>query len=393
VRELVIAMLAVGSALLPISAGAENLRLSGPKRWLTVASTKDVDTAIGIARQLQGNDVKVVSSQSGYYAIVMGPFAAKSVSALKAKIPDLPEVPKDALLSNGARYIDTIWKAPVQNSPLVGYGINRPAHLSSGDVSVELSLEKVAEDKYATVVTGAEKNGQNFTFKVSEDGESLPTGSEAGFVKLDPTLSSPQLVFTRYSGGAHCCTSTWILQKPESAAGWSLIDAGKLDGGGYSIEDVDGDGALELLSIDNSFLYAFDSYAASFAPLHIFKLHSGKIEDVSEEPAMRARLKQDLAGIEYSAKLNPELWKANGYLAGWLASKMRLGQGEEAWQTVVENADKNSAFGPEECTSGQKIEDCLPENLKPLPVLKAMADFMREGGYGPLPTAAGQLTN
>jgi serine protease Do len=375
-----------------VALAADNLRLTGSQHWLTIASLQDKDVAIGIARYA-GTGAQVVSSQSGYYAVVLGPYEANTIAELKRKNNDLPELPRDALLSRGANYLTSVWKAPAQFVFLVGYEISKPAHLSSGDLSVELKLEKVAEDQYATVVTGTEKNGPSFTFKVNEDGVFTAMTQEAGLLKLDPALATPQVVFTRYSGGAHCCTNTWIAEKPNNAAGWSLIDTGQLDGGGYSFEDVDGDGGLELLSVDNSFLYAFDSYADSVAPLHISKLRDGKIEDVSDADAMRGRLKQDLAGIEFTAKLHPEMWKSNGFLAGWAASKMRLGQGDEAWQTVTQNIDINSDFGPQECTSGQKIEDCPAEKLKPVPVLKALASFLKEGGYGPLPQAAEQLVN
>ncbi len=377
---------------LSFSSGAHagSFLLKGKNNWLTVASTKDLDVAIGIARSLN-NSAQVVSSQSGYYAVIMGPYAAKTIDAVKKLDDSIYELPKDALLSDGARYVETVWKSPSHATILSSYGIDSPLQLSSGDVSVTFKLEKVAEDQYSSVLSGEEKNGPKFTFTVDKAGESVPSSAEAAFIKLDAASTIPQLVFTRFSGGAHCCTKTWIAMKPDGAAGWSLIEGDTLDGGGYWFEDVDGDGGQELLSVDNRFLYAFDSYAGSFAPIQISKFRYGKVEDVTEEPAMQSRLKQDLAGIEFAAKINPEMWKSNGFLAGWVASKMRLGQGTDAWQVVTENMASVTGFGPQKCTTGQKYEDCPIDNLKEIPVLKALADFLKENGYGPLPDAAEAL--
>ncbi len=383
--------LIIGAAVLWSEAAlADGLKLSGKNNWLVVASTKDIDVAIGIARGMYSN-AQVVTSQSGFYAVIMGPYAANSIAAVKKLDSNIYELPKDALLTDGAHYLESVWTSPSQSSTMSTYEIDKPLQLSTGDISVTLKLDKVGDDQFSTVVSGEEKNGPKFTFTVGKDGEYVPSSAQAAFIRLDASSKVPQLVFTRFSGGAHCCTMTWIAMKPDGAAGWSLIEAANLDGGGYWFEDVDGDGGQELLSVDNNFLYAFDSYAGSVAPVHVSKLRNGVIEDVSEEPAMQTRLKQDLAGLEYNAKVDPGLWKSNGFLAGWVANKMRLGQGVDAWQVAAENLASDTGFGPQQCSSGQKIDDCPAENLKQIPVLEALADFLKENGYGPLPDAAEKL--
>lgn len=369
---------------------AEDFKLPAHKKWLAIASSKDLDVAIGIARSM-GENTKVVASLSGYYGVIKGPYAAATLEKVKSLDPNIGELPKDALLSNGARYLKTVWETPVASAPMIEYQINKPAHLSVGDLSVELKLVEDGEDQFSSVVTGTEKNGPGFSFTVGKGEEFSPAQPQAAFLVLDKSTAVPQLVFTRYSGGAHCCTKTWIAVKPNGAASWSLVEAANLDGGGYWFEDVDGDGSQELLSSDNSFYYSFDSYAGSFAPIKISQLRNGILQDVTDEDAMKPRLKQDLAGLEYAAKLDPQIWKSNGFLAAWAASKMRLGQGEEAWQTVKQNMAEDTGFGPQECTSGQAIEECPSDNLKPLPILKGLADFLKENGYGPLPDAAEAL--
>jgi serine protease Do len=371
-------------------AGAVDFKLPPDRKWLAVASTKDIDTAIGFARSL-GAGSQVVTSQSGYYAVVRGPYKASTVDQVRKLDETIYDLPKDALLSNGARYLKSVWQAPNNATVMSTYSIDKPLHLSAGDVSVEVKLVKIGVDSFSTEVSGADKSGHSFEFTVGKADDFVPSQAEAAFIKLDANSKEPQLVFTRYSGGAHCCTQTWVVARSDGSAGWALLNAGNLDGGGYGFEDVDGDSTQELISVDNSFLYAFDSYAASMAPVRISKLRDGKIEDVTDEPAMKSRLKQDLASMEFFTKVNPEMWKVNGYLAAWAANKIRLGQGDDAWETVTENIDKNSGFGPQECTTGQSVADCPAENLKPIPILKGLASFLKEAGYGPLPDAAEAL--
>jgi serine protease Do len=383
----------LAATFLPVPfAAAENFKLSGSKKWLAVVSTKDVNSAIGIARTL-GDGAQVVLSQSGYYGVIKGPYTANSIEEVKKIDATLYDLPKDALLSNGARYISSVWASTSTVGNLTEYSDTKAAQFSNGDLTAKVEMKKIGDDTYSTFISGQSSDAVKFSFTAAAEGDYATMGANAGILKLDSGTKSNQLLVTRYSGGAHCCTNSWIITKPNGAAGFAMIDAGKLDGGGYWFEDVDGDGTLELMSVDNSFLYAFDSYAGSIAPLKIAQLHNGAIEDVSDRDIMKPRIVQDLAGMEYGARLNPELWKSNGFLVGWLANKLRLGQGDEGWQTLVENVDKTSSFGPQECVTGQSIEDCPVEKLKAIPILKAIASFMKEGGYGPLPDAAEAMLN
>ena len=387
-------------------ADAETLLQTGNRRWLAVASTKDKDVAIGIARaSYYINDrVKVVSSKNGFYVIILGPYAATSMQALKkADVNNkLSDLPADVLLSRGENYTDTVWEAKSTDIGMISYSLKKTAEFSSGNLNVKVKGAKLGGDKAYTIVDGIDGAG-TFHFDIGKDLplEDLGTTEQylgllyhrAALAKLIPNAPNKQVVITNYTGGAHCCTKTSFLIRATEHASWSKIDTEALDGDGFWYEDVDGDGTLELLSADNSFLYAFDSYAGSVAPIKIYKLLDGKIEDVSETPDMHSRIVQDLAGIEFQAKVSPYNWKQNGFLAGWVAAKIRLGQGIDAWNTVSQNIDKNSDFGPQECVTGQKIDDCPSDKLKAIPILKALAGFLKENGYGPLPDAAEALLN
>ena len=210
----------------------------------------------------------------------------------------------------------------------------------------------------------------------------------AAAVKLIGGSETPQLVVTHFTGGTHCCTETYIIGREPGSDAFSFITAGARDGEGFAYDDVDGDGLKEMISVDNAFYYAFDSYAGSMAPIQIYKVKAGKLEDVSSEPVMHARLVQDLASMEWEAKLSPEIAKTNGYLAGWVASKIRLGEGDAAWKVFMRDYDRHSDFGPQECLTGQKIDDCPEGNLKAIPIPRALAAFLAQNGYIPLPATA-----
>ena len=382
---------------------AGDLQLSGNKRWLAVASSKDKDIAIGIARQMggYGDPTKVVTSASGFYAVILGPYEASSIDQLKKQgAGKFDELPKDALLSQGAHYKDVAWTYQPVSMGLVSYSLTKPATFSVDGLTVKVQGQPLEKDTAYTAVTGTDKSGASFSFDIgkdrtADDQDSIESFAsedfhQAGVVRLTKD-GDPQIVVTSFSGGAHCCTSTWILSRSQGAAAWTMIEADLLDGSGYWVEDVDGDGALELMSVDNRFLYAFDSYAGSFAPIKIARFVDGKIEDVTDRPEMKSRLAQDLAGLEFSAKNNKDLWKSNGFLTGWVASKIRLGQGDEAWAKFMANYDKASDFGPQICTTGQKLDDCPSDKLQAQPIPEGFAQFLKDNGYYPLPKAAEAL--
>ena len=367
--------------------------LKSGEKWLAVASTKDIDTAKGIADYYGVTGVRVMSAADGWFAVVLGPFKAQSVDQLKTVEQALAtDLPQDALLSDGKRYLEQVWQEGPdkgEEGPLVEYAVGKPARLSTGPLSIEVSLSGDEDNPGPTTITGRETGNQAFTFSTSN--EFVLFGSSAGLLRLDPSTEHPQLVVTRFTGGAHCCTMTWIVTKPKGAASWTMIDGLMLDGEGYGFKDVDGDGSTELINVDNNFLYGFASYAESFSVTRYSQIRGGKLVDVTATSAFRPFVKQHVAWMDFSAKINPDLWKSNGFLAAWVAAKNLIGEGDEAWAKMEKTYERTSDFGPQECTTGQKIEDCPAENLKPIPFPKALAEFLRDRDYGPLPDAARSL--
>jgi serine protease Do len=380
--------------LISASAHAEPLPLLGPgERWLTVASTTDLNAAKGYAAHFNGEASKIVSSESGYYAVVFGPFKAETIASVKRQRPGLSDLPRDALLSRGSKYKDIVWRENVEaigQNPLAPYGKGKPLQLSSNGLNVEVTVAPSKVDAGfdgPTQVVGTRNGAEVFRFTFSDD-EMGDTGSEAGFVKLDPTSAEPQLVVTRYSGGAHCCTQYWFITKPANSSGYVLVQGTALDGGGYSFRDLDGDGALEMINADNRFLYAFESYAGSYAPLQASQLRGSSVQEITQAEVAKDFRDENLGFLDFAPRITPDTWKSNGFLAAWVAVKARAGQGDEAWQVMLENYDRGSMFGPIKCLTGQSIDQCPTDKVETIPFPKALADFLLEAGYGPLPPAA-----
>jgi serine protease Do len=379
------------------SANAEPLPLLKPnEHWLVVASTTDLNTAKGIAGHFIGEEAKIVSSESGYFAVVFGPFAEQTVAQVKRKRGGLSQLPADAMLSRGKTYKEIVWRENVEavgQGPLAAYGRGKPLQLSSGGLNVEVSVGPSSDDASVdgpSQVVGKRNGAEVFRFALGTD-EMGASGSEAGFVKLDPTSDEAQLIVTRYTGGTHCCTEYWFVTKPSLSSGYVLIDGNALDGGGYSFRDLDGDGAMELINADNRFLYAFDSYAASYAPLQVAQLRGTSVSDVTMAKVSDDLRVENEGFIEFAPKLDTATWKSNGFLAAWVAIKARSGKGDDAWQTMLENYDRSSTFGPMTCLTGQAIEECPTDQVQQIPFPKALAQFIQDNAYGPLPQAAQNL--
>jgi hypothetical protein len=192
--------------------------------------------------------------------------------------------------------------------------------------------------------------------------------------------SVPQALLSVFTGGAHCCVRTKIATRASSGA-WRILDAESKDGDvGFSFEDLDGDGESEMLSGDNRFLYAFGSYAGSTMPAKIDKIINGSIVDVTREPKYLRYHRQYLAALEDGT--DRDSWRSNEFLAGWVAQKILLGEGAEAWATMLRNYDRRNDAGLTECTVPLQNDGQCPggkELRHTFPV--ALRKFLDDGGY------------
>jgi len=301
----------------------------------------------------------------------------------------------DQLSAKSARLLGAVLVALFVAEPAAGSDSNQPqpefpttefaqgatsASVTSGAVTATITMERRP---------AIERDVDVPVLKVTVDGhdvlETVGVGSgfdtpaaDASIAEIDPGNRYPEVVFSSYSGGAHCCST--IIVASEVAGKWTAVPVGDFDGGGDYLHDLDDDGVAEIATVDNRFLYRFDCYACSAAPLAIYTVRAGKVVDVSGDARYLAAQRDWLAQIEDNAD-PAERWTSPGFLAGWLAQKVRVGEGAAAWAEL--NAHWNFAADPGEavCMTGGEPEKCPRRDLKVLKFPQRLKLFLDRTGY------------
>jgi hypothetical protein len=200
--------------------------------------------------------------------------------------------------------------------------------------------------------------------------------------RLDPTVSTDQVVFMTYSGGAHCCTSIDILEFIDGK--WTVLDMGSWDGEPLANfpKDIDGDHIPDLVVSDDSFDYQFASYADSYAPPVIFNVVNGDLANVSSNPRYTAFYRDRMT--EYQSVC---LLHNNGACAAFLAVASRIGYFSYAWQFLLENYDQSSNWSlPKLCRVALEKGQCPTGQDYDAPNYpSAVAGFLTVHGY-PVPS-------
>ncbi|WP_336486183.1 hypothetical protein [Methylobacterium nigriterrae] len=376
---------------LPVQAGG--LNLGGTARWVVIASRPNLDEAIGVARyhRWQHPNVRVVRAANGWYAVVFGPEQVSDARTLRQKLSREGGLPSDFIFSRGDSYVEQVWTPPSRSSPVaasVKYDGKRDVVMRLADVSVTISSapEKGSSDRHPIAI-GQQSGRQLFKMALERSTRDPKEDYASDFaemeaVRLDPASPRPSFVFSSFWGGAHCCTVTQIATEDARNGFWNVVDGDTLDGGGgYAFEDLDGDGVYELLSGDQSFLYAFAPYSSSNLPARIARLREGRIEDVSRRAEYAAYHRQRLATMEHSASFSPEVWRDNGFLAGWAAQSILVGRGEQAWARMLQLYDRNSDWVLEECVVNLPLSKCPDDRKRKVDFPTALRRHLNEKGY------------
>lgn len=360
----------------------DELKLPTGRAWAVVASDPDLDVAIGAARAMQEANARVVRLATGAYAAVAGPYdvpAGRAASVL-TDLKTNHSFPPNTVFSRGEAFVALAWRPPA--SPVIAtlsYDGTHDARLVSGKLEIRVTRAALDKESNVPVAIGMFEGKPAFRMRMTENGVDAPA-AEIELVKLDPRAGQPQVVFSYFWQGAHCCTMSKIATRMPDGQ-WRVVEGETLDGGtGYKFEDLDGDGSNELLSADQSFYYAFDSYAASGAPLRIHALKGDQLVDVTREPAFAHRLAQDLASQMFFAKSQDQT-QTNGFLAGWVAGSILVGKGDTAWATMLKSYDHHPEFGPEVCRRPVPIEKCPEGQSRRLSFPYALRQFLIDHEY------------
>ena len=243
-------------------------------------------------------------------------------------------------------------------------------------LSVEVDPSSSGEDKLPEVIGRINGSTAFIIYMKGVPGTDTPEAT-VRIIWLDRSASKPQVFFTYYWHGAHCCTVTKIATADKNGI-WHVVDAGTQDGEGYDLMDLDGDGLVELVSPDNSFWYAFACYACSYPPTQIKKLAGIELRDVTKDKRYREFLVERLRELEKAENDVGE--DNNGYLAGWVAQRALLGELKGAWEIMLQKYNRSSDWTVE-CSSGEPIDKCPESSIRHLSFPEALKKHLLEHGY------------
>lgn len=369
---LLLAMIAPGAA--------QPLSLSGDQRWIVVASRQNLDAAIGVARSY--TDAEVVRSVNGWYGVVIGPKTVRNPRAMKTQLINDEQYPKDLVFSKGDNYVERVWRQK-ETVPLRRLEMNADhTSLSTSHEGLDITLALTkpdADGQRIPVITGMAGGKPAFSVTMKEAEREAPYAT-VELHRLDPASPRPQVMIAGFTGGAHCCMAS-VIATSDAAGTWHTVTGLTLDGGGYWAEDVDGDGQLELLHADNAFLYAFSSYAGSHPPRRIVRLAGTELKDVTGEPRYLPYHRQEVARLEHLAERAGDRLETNGFLAGWVAAKSRIGEAREAWDIMLKRQERTQGAMYEKCLVDAPLDSCPKDQLRKIDFPEALARHLRANGY------------
>jgi hypothetical protein len=158
-----------------------------------------------------------------------------------------------------------------------------------------------------------------------------------------------------------------------------VVDLGSWDGLGLGSVpiDLDGDGTPDFVFGDNAFLYAFDSYAGSWAPPKILNVIGGKVVDVSTAPRFRNVFRVDMEKArDYCHKHD------NGACAGYVADGARAGVLSTAWAFMLAHYNRYSNWEyPSRCVGASIDGNCKGCELQPRDYPQSLRWFLEDNNY------------
>ena len=378
------AFLFAAACLFSQAVWAGSYSLNGNQRWIALASRQDLNQAIGIAQTFSWRlpGVRVMQSANGWYAVVAGPHDGTDIRPVRQKLLSTGTAPKDMALSKGDAYVAELWTKKGSEFLFSGEyeGDDKPAFFNFRDLRLTLSRVSTKEGDGYDPTFSAMRNGKIlFNVQIEELDRETPR-SDVIALPLDPATTFPQFVFTAFTGGAHCCTETrFITQMGET---WRVVEGEILDSDGYWFEDIDGDGVYEILSSDNSFYYAYASYAESRAPIRIHILRDGILQDVTHDPKYESLQRQKIHAMEFEMANNSELATSNGFLAAWVATKALVGELDDAWARMMVTYNSSSDWPLSECMAALDAKGmCPPGKEIALSYPSALRKHLEKSGY------------
>lgn len=148
------------------------------------------------------------------------------------------------------------------------------------------------------------------------------------------------LMWQAYTGGAHCCFHIQLILPDGPERGIVSLGNFDMEMMGDIPADVDGDGRTDFVLRDNDFLYAFASFAGSFAPPQIWNVEGGRAVNVSAAARYRALFVEAIAETRPICLDRQSGEDRNGACAAFVAASARIGAAEAAWAEMLGGYDR-----------------------------------------------------
>lgn len=137
-------------------------------------------------------------------------------------------------------------------------------------------------------------------------------------INLDSSVD-PEVIFTFYWGGAHCCSSSLIYYREEGR--YFSIPHVWGNQSGPARFFTSGSSRL-MLARDDRFAYLFDCYACSRYPVQIWQFRDGEMVDVTRRHP--GYIRRDMSGHRRAWKRRAPHGNAAAPLAAWTADMCLL---------------------------------------------------------------------
>jgi hypothetical protein len=141
--------------------------------------------------------------------------------------------------------------------------------------------------------------------------------------------SEPDVVYTAYTGGAHCCIVAEFYALSPDSTRYTRVSHFFGDPG-FRIEDLDHNGQPEVVTADDRFAYRFTAYAFSGLPLLVLRYSHGVFTDLTTSFPGRLRAESARFWRNYKKLRGNKDDTARGQISAWAADQYRLGHRKHA---------------------------------------------------------------
>jgi hypothetical protein len=212
-------------------------------------------------------------------------------------------------------------------------------HVERVEVMAKLSFERKS-GKFSKIRLAITRNGRTW--------RSRPLGtsyfSRPRFYVRDLDADSEvEIRVDTYTGGAHCCFQTRFFRWLPVRRAYGMTFRNWADAG-YRAKNLDGRGAVELLSSDARFGYVFTAFAGSPFPIQIWELDGGRLRDVTR--LFPGQVELDAKGLWRTYLEHGRKDDVRGVLAAWQADQYLLGRDDEGWQALERALKRGDLKGP-----------------------------------------------